>query len=67
MTEIRIAYPEDTLQRIANYLGTRPYAEVFSLIGEIQTRGVKVESALKPALKPADQSPNYADDEHSLS
>ena len=62
MAEIRIAYPEDTLQRIANYLGSRPYAEVFSLIGEIQTRGVKVESALKSA----DQSPNYAADEHSL-
>ena len=62
MTEIRIAYPEDTIQKIANYLAARPYAEVFSLMGEIQTRGVKVESALKSA----DQSPNYAADEHFL-
>ena len=61
MIEIRISYPEDTIQRIANYLATRSYAEVFQLIGEIQTRGVKIESPL--TIQPA---PNYAADEHNL-
>ena len=59
MTEIRIAYPEDTIQKIANYLATRPYVEVFVFINEIQTRGVKVESALNIV----DKSPNYPADE----
>lgn len=61
MTEIRIAYPEDTIQKIANYLATRPYAEVFHLIGEIQTRGAKVEASLAVG-----STPNYAADEHNL-
>ena len=61
MIEIRISYPEDTMQRIANYLATRPYGEVFQLLNEIQMRGAKVEAPLTTQT-----AANYAADEHNL-
>ena len=38
-----IAYPEATIQKIVNYLVSRPYSEVFAILQEIQTLGMKME------------------------
>jgi hypothetical protein len=42
MKEIRFAYPLDLVERIANYLATKPYAEVVQLLEGLRA-GVRVE------------------------
>lgn len=43
MKQPRLAYPEDLVQAIGQYLVTRPYSEVAQLIQGMQTTGLKVE------------------------
>ena len=45
--EIRIAYSEDVINRIANYLASRPYMEVHALIADLQTKYIKAESPIE--------------------
>lgn len=47
MTEQRLAYPIDLIERIGQYLSTKPFQEVFKLIHDLQTQGVKVETNLE--------------------
>lgn len=47
MTEIRMAYPIDIVNKIASYLATRPFGEVHVLIHDLQTKGIKVDNTLE--------------------
>lgn len=53
MTEIRVSYSVDFINKVASYLAARPYAEVYSLMAELQTTGVRVEEKLEvnPAMQ----------------
>lgn len=55
MTELRVSYPEDVINRIGNYLCHRPWAEVHLMLADLQTKGAPVEASLN-ALKTADYS-----------
>jgi hypothetical protein len=55
MIEIRISYSPDVIDRIGNYLAQRPWAEVNSLLADLQTKGIPVEAPLVQ-FKPADYS-----------
>lgn len=41
--EIRLAYPQDLIQKLGDYLISRPYAEVAHLVPRLQLEGVQVE------------------------
>jgi hypothetical protein len=47
MIEQRIAYSPDLLQKVINYLATKPYVEVVELIHGLQTKGVQTEHEIE--------------------
>lgn len=53
MTEQRIAYSPDLLQRLLAYLATRPFQEVYELIHRLQTQGVPTEHPIDAQEAPA--------------
>jgi hypothetical protein len=53
--ENRISYPESTVQKIVNYLAQKPYAEVFMLMQEIRSMGIKIEAQVEQPSTMLDQ------------
>jgi hypothetical protein len=49
MIEVRIAYCEDVLQKIASYLASKPYSEVYVFMHLLQTQGKKVDLPMGPS------------------
>ena len=43
VTEVRLAYPQDLVQAIHNYLTTKPHNEVEGMIYGLRHLGVQVE------------------------
>ena len=47
MTEIRVSFPADLINRVGSYLAQRPWNEVNAMLSDLQTKGVTVEAPLK--------------------
>ena len=40
---MNFSIPSETLQKVVDYLVTRPFSEVFQLIGDIQTKAKEIK------------------------
>ena len=46
--EKRISYPATLIERVATYLATKPYREVYELLDELQKSGKLLDAAQVP-------------------
>ena len=50
---------KDVLQRVVDYLASKPYVETFQFIRDVQASTVLVEEELTGEPKPQDPTPEY--------